>query len=375
MLELYTLGSNGNYQLGLGHADDIIVPQLSLSLDADSQLRVRKITGGGNHTMILLNNGDVYECGENSLGQLDDDTSMKVISEWRKLSHEKVKDVACGWEFSSMIDMNNGVWSRGNGPKGELGLGKDILQSNTFQKIMDLNEDDNGKLFTSFQNCVLLVQKKIEKGSIIYGWGSNTKCQLLEPKSKAITEPTVIYKDDNTIIDYVAMGKNFMVFVDNNGSIVSMKGAIPDTFRLEEWQDKQGLKVYTMWSSLHIEYLGKIYSYGFSAFGQIFDNDNFYQKILKNTDSKIVKINTGSEHGIIVVKTATNVSRYSVFCWGWGEHGNCGRIKEEQSVGKSIINDYSNVTSLLNGLMSIDTEIPPDVFGGCASTWIAKYTA
>ncbi|CAB4255306.1 similar to Saccharomyces cerevisiae YAL020C ATS1 Protein required, with Elongator complex, Kti11p, and Kti12p, for modification of wobble nucleosides in tRNA [Maudiozyma barnettii] len=371
MLQVYAFGSNGNFQLGLGHADDIIVPQLTLSLDVDKDVTVKKVACGGNHTLLLLSNGNVYECGSNAMGQLCDDSQIETVPKWSKLDMNNIKDIACGWEFTVVLDILNNVWIRGYGPKGELGLGSNTTKITTFQKIMNVPENSNCKLFTSFQNCALLVQRP-EGGSVVYGWGSNTKCQLMNPKSKSVFTPTIIYESDSQQIVQVAMGKNFLLLIDNEGRIVSTRGAIPESFQLDEWKDKKGLEVYTMWSSIHIYYENKIYSFGFGIHGQIFDNDYFQSTVMNKHTSKLIAINTGSEHGMLVVQDDI-ISGFTVYCWGWGEHGNCGRVKEEQSDDKPVINDYSNLSSKANEIMHVDSVMPSTVFGGCASTWIVKY--
>ena len=373
MLEVYAFGSNGNYQLGLGHADDIIVPQLSLSLDLPKNIVVKKIACGGNHTLLLLSNGDVYGCGSNAMGQISDDSSVEMIPNWSKLDQTNVKDIACGWEFSVLLDKDNNVLIRGYGPKGELGLGEKVVKATTFEKVMTIPKGFTCKLFTSFQNVTLLLDKIIEKGSKVYGWGSNTKCQLLEPKSKSVWEPTVIYESESETIERIAMGKNFILLCNDRGSICSATGAIPETFKIDEWKDKKGLDVYVFWSSIHIYYEGQIFSYGFGVHGQIFDNDHFHKTVMEKGDTKLTSINTGSEHGMLVTRSKDS-PEYIVYCWGWGEHGNCGRVKGEQSEDKPIINDYSNLTSKLNDVMHVESTVPPSVFGGCASTWIVKYT-
>ncbi|KAG0658861.1 hypothetical protein C6P45_002057, partial [Maudiozyma exigua] len=363
MLDVYALGSNGNYQLGLGHADDIIVPQLSLSLDLPNNITVQKIACGGNHTLLLLSNGDVYGCGSNVKGQISDDSSIEMVPDWIKFDQKNVKDIACGWEFSVLLDKDNNILVRGYGPKGELGLGENVIEATSFKKVMSIPNGFTCKIFTSFQNVTLLLDGIDGNNSIVYGWGSNTKCQLLTPKSKSVWNPTVIYESKSDQIEKVAMGKNFVLLCNDKGSICSATGAIPKTFNLAEWENKKELEVYVFWSSIHIYYQGQIYSYGFGVHGQLFDNDHFYKTVMKDKDTRLISINTGSEHGMLVTKSKV-MPEYIIYCWGWGEHGNCGRVKGDQSEDKPIINDYSNLTSKLNDVMHIESNTPPSVFGG-----------
>ena len=407
MINVYSLGSNGNYQLGLGHADDMIVPQLSLRLEKNDT-KVKKIVCGGNHTVILLDDGDAYVCGDNRVGQLlDRDTpnGLELVKTWVKWPDRRARlvDVACGWDFTVIVDSNSEIWSRGDGPKGELGLGRGVTRSESFQRVKGIDTSAGlrapPKVFSSFQNCTVVLQLAGEIKSRVYGWGNNNYCQLFEPRCKVVAEPTLIYESRDTVIDYVAMGKNFIVFVSTEGRIVDIKGKVPEGFKLEEWDDMREtpLQVYTMWSSLHIKTLdNKIFSYGFRMFGQLFDNEAFDEQFCQRPASnyQILSMNTGSEHGIMVT-TASDPKiqsvRYHILCWGWGEHGNCGRLHHclqltntdrtpPEDIQTPTVNDYSNVVSPLNELMCVvkrsddQHSTAPMVFGGCANTWIVTYT-
>lgn len=329
---------------------------------------------GGNHTMLLLDDGTLYGCGDNSKNQLCSDVTVAHWKEWKPLSgagNIKYKDVACGWEFAVVINDKNEILSRGCGLKGELGLGKEFSK-NDFVKVMDVK--DGSKLFASFQNCVVVERGKYcpsdkkKSGTRIYGWGSNTKCQLFEPKCRKVDSPVLIYDNDDVTVEYVAMGKDFMLFVDEQGRIVAVTGSLPKGFIFDEWAMLYGLKVHCMWTSLHIwateEGLAKktgVYSIGNGTHGQLYNNEECDDLI------EIKKIAVGSEHGILLC--GKNSTSDVVACWGWGEHGNCGRI-QDGSTGP--MNDYSNAISPLNEIFTIahPNQKKVKIFGGCATTWI-----
>ncbi|CAR27732.1 hypothetical protein ZYGR_0N02180 [Zygosaccharomyces rouxii] len=207
--------------------------------------------------------------------------------------------------------------------------------------------EKGSKLFSSFQNCVVV--EPCGKGSRVLGWGSNTKCQIKEPKCRIVDRPYVIYANEEVLIDYVAMGKDFMLIIDIHGYIVHAIGSLPREFRLQEWQGKS-VQVSCMWSSLHIHYNRSIHSYG---------NGNHGQLYAVPYPLEIDSFTTGSEHGILIH------NKNQVFCWGWGEHGNCGRTN-----GQGSINDYSNVVSPLNKVFNVNSNATLRIYGGYASTWI-----
>jgi alpha-tubulin suppressor-like RCC1 family protein len=65
--KLYAWGQNNSGQLGLGHEHDINTPNL-VSLPSPSP--VVDLGLGGYHTLVALENGEVYAWGRNDDGQL-----------------------------------------------------------------------------------------------------------------------------------------------------------------------------------------------------------------------------------------------------------------------------------------------------------------
>lgn len=377
--EVYSFGSNGNFQLGFPHCEDLMVPQMTLSSDTpglNSELNiftrdhVKKVVCGGNHTVLLFESGEILVAGNNEMGQLSGDVNCKAISKWGvpdktwsfEDENERIVDVTCGWEFTLVLTSKNKVYVRGNGPKGELGVGIATRQSHKFLEVIHVEDPgDKVQIFSSFQNCAVLVTNP-DKGSKVYGWGSNTKCQLWTPKCKMVTEPSIIFEREDIVVNYISMGKDFMVFVDMEGSIVYTTGNIPKAFDGEHWSKKKNLYVLTMWSSIHIiERLPQfqVRSYGFNMHKQFFDNESV-------CGLDVDKVTVGSEHGILTSKDGNTIS---IKCWGWGEHGNCGSIHEDKS---KIINDRSNEISVLNEVLTVkgSSKVDVKIYGGCANTWI-----
>lgn len=55
---IFALGSNGSGQLGTGHQDDTSTPQ-EVNTDGMSTAGIKQIACGGNHTVVLFENGDI----------------------------------------------------------------------------------------------------------------------------------------------------------------------------------------------------------------------------------------------------------------------------------------------------------------------------
>lgn len=330
-------GSNGSFQLGLGNDQDHDTLQQVLIAPL-AHMPPQAFAFGGNHTLVLFPNGELYATGSNEFGQCGLPkppvlrTFTRVPGRWLQIS--------AGWEFSVLYSQDGKAYSCGHGPKGELGLGEGRTIARDLSEIT--LDEEIVKLRSSLNHTIA----EVRSGKLI-GWGSCRKGQLgpQEPiflKSgntkplPAIWAPSVLSiapKRDFHI------GRDRTVIVGDK-TIVSY-GA--DSQNVEV----ASTKVRCMWSSVHYrpESTGQkpIVSLGNNLHGQLFDY---------KTPSPVVDFEVGSEHGLVLLLNNT------VCAWGWGEHGNCGTNNTE-----SVTFDYAN---------EIYTD-PAEVIqlgGGQATTWI-----
>ncbi|EDO15802.1 hypothetical protein Kpol_1040p15 [Vanderwaltozyma polyspora DSM 70294] len=332
--------------LGLDHFEDINEPELSLDCH---ESKVTKVSCGGNHSVVLLDDGSVLGCGDNSKGQLGFGGDSLVKS-WQKVFDKNgmiVKDIVCGWEFTVIIDSFNGVYSCGEGLKGELGLGPDIRSSQQLSLVYQIPQGYQGKLFGSLNNCVLMLYNDEE--CKVYGWGANTKEQLLEPKSRKVSSPRLLLEFDNTnaqaqdsTVAEVSMGKDFIVVVDSKREIIDMRGKLPSGFVKERWLGERVECIGSMWTSIHLIQNGRMISFG---------NDK-YKQLSRSGSTELKRFSTGSEHGVGMLEDGKVIS------WGWGEHGNCGELNGGNTSEFSKLYEPRGET---------------DLYGGYATTWIVEH--
>lgn len=241
-----------------------------------------------------------------------------------------------------VISTDQRVRSCGWGPKGELGQGS-TKKCQSLELVMETSS--TSRIYSSFQNCYLV------DGQKIFGWGPNRRCQLNSSKSKGFDVPVLIY--DGERVDHFCTGRDFVCF--SSGQKLHINGSLNTqlTKMSHDVENKDVLKLAGMWSSLHIWIPDRVSSYGNGSHGQLLTDE---------LPPGVTQLVTGSEHGILCL----NDKR--VVCWGWGEHGNCGRLPSSSS--KSEINDCSNTVSPLNVVYECHDERVEWCYGGCASTWI-----
>ncbi|XP_023377919.1 secretion-regulating guanine nucleotide exchange factor isoform X8 [Pteropus vampyrus] len=119
---LFAWGANSYGQLGLGHKEDVLLPQ-QLS-DFCKPGRVRRITGGGGHSAVVTDGGSLFVCGLNKDGQLGLGHTEDVLyfTPCKSLLGCPIQQVACGWDFTIILTENGQVLSCGSNSFGQLGV-------------------------------------------------------------------------------------------------------------------------------------------------------------------------------------------------------------------------------------------------------------
>ena len=311
-MQLYAFGSNGSGQLGIGNTNDVSTPQLCLFPD-DTELpgRPLKIVAGGNHTLLLLDNGTVYYAGSPRDGRVNPGSPLPSISTFRKayisILGDKVINCSAFWEGSVFVNAENQVFTAGLGSKGERGIGG-ISVSPGLQMLENFppNHSQGSSKIVDVASGVHHTVVVLADGDV-WGWGNGRKGQLAQPE-EFVWVPRRFWDLEFPVIRAVC-GREFTLLIGNGGRCTilgSKKHAIkPQTpSAIPQWAD-----ISASWGSLFVlKSSGRIESWGRNDHGQL----------TPPGITEIQQIAAGSEH--VVALTKEN----KVISWGWGEHGNCG---------------------------------------------------
>jgi alpha-tubulin suppressor-like RCC1 family protein len=164
--DVYSFGHNSNGQLGHGDEDNRSLPTKITSLS-----NAKAIAAGGGHSLVLLKNGDVYSFGNNSYGQLGhgDKDNRSLPTKIKSLSN--VKAISAGSNHSLLLLENGDVYSFGHNSYGQLGHGCDDIMLLNPTKITSLS---NVKSIAAVELHTLLL---LENGDV-YSFGINEDHQL-----------------------------------------------------------------------------------------------------------------------------------------------------------------------------------------------------
>lgn len=126
---LCAMGRNDHGQLGTG---DTTTRALPVPVAFESRAKVVKIATGRSHSLVLLNNGEVWGCGANNFGQLGLGNSKTAAKDALKFTQvvfpnasSQVRDIACGHDFSLACTADGNLYAFGHPEYGVLGQGTD----------------------------------------------------------------------------------------------------------------------------------------------------------------------------------------------------------------------------------------------------------
>ncbi|XP_066481773.1 secretion-regulating guanine nucleotide exchange factor isoform X2 [Tiliqua scincoides] len=284
---LFAWGANSYGQLGLGHKEDVLVPQVVKEFPC-KQKNIRNITGGGGHSAVVTGSGDLYLCGQNKDGQLglnhtEDVTQFMLCS---SLSGCLVAQVACGWDFTIILAENGQVLSCGSNSFGQLGIPLISGSCTVPQKIESL-KDKVVNVAAGLRHTLAIT----ENGSV-FQWGigmasrAKRACQGKPiPCFLRAKEPCQVTGLENIIAKRITSGSYHAVLLTDGG---------------------------------------ELYVWGSNQRKQLVSKDDFLLKPQKIEahyflDEKVRKVWTGWTH--IVAQTESG----KVFTWGRGDYGQLGR--------------------------------------------------
>ncbi|GAO50889.1 RCC1/BLIP-II protein [Saitoella complicata NRRL Y-17804] len=348
---LYSFGSNGKYQLGLGHDQDTHIPN-PVESDVLPPVPPKALAAGGNHTILVYPDGNAYSVGDNECGQSGLGEDSVTVPHFTKVKGSW-SAAAAGWEFSIFVSASGTeVYSAGRGTRGELGLGTDALLTGRRRALQHIPDfPPPGRTVTEVAAGVAHVICTLDDDSV-WAWGDGRKGQLegAYEKTKVWWTPRdtglkAIPRNFYNVEKRVACGREFTLIQTEDGpmllgggprdrwQIASIPSYIPATVK----------NVGACWSSGHVVSSdGRVISWGRNDRGQG----------APDCLPSIKLIASGSEHVL------AQDYQGNIYAWGWNEHGNCGREDKLDVTGIHVIREGDTV-SASDGFIA----------AGCGTSW------
>lgn len=183
--EVYGWGSNSAKQLGADTVSRIVeIPEHIEILDSkENPISISEIAAEGSHTIAVSGDGTVYAWGENTYGQLGDDSSRLRTPTNVYVDSKKVYTSD---KFSALITDDGTICLSGNNASGQLGDGT-TKSRKTFAKASkgNITSASLGGDFAGF----------ISYESKLFCWGDNTYGQVGNGNGGVKSQPETVIKD------------------------------------------------------------------------------------------------------------------------------------------------------------------------------------
>ena len=344
--KVYTWGANSIGQLGKGTTDDSNVPICISDISGNilNGKNIVEISAGGNHTVVLDDQGKVYTWGNNSHGQLGNETNEASLApicisdiSGNILKGKNIISISAGESYTLAIDEQGKVYSWGWNRYGELGDGTDGYNVNSTSPICisDISSNIlNGKKIISISaggNSSVAVDIEGK----VYTWGFNGLGQLGNGTTDDSNVPICISEIEGNILNEkniieVSAGDRAMIAADIQGNVYTwgynddgqlgngseiMSSTPIQIFKelINIIKDKNIVEITDGEAySVALDNQGKIYTWGYNIFGQLGNGaDEFsivpicISEIEGNrlNGKNIIEISAGAYHTIVIDNT------------------------------------------------------------------------
>ncbi|XP_034502208.1 secretion-regulating guanine nucleotide exchange factor isoform X4 [Ailuropoda melanoleuca] len=281
---LFAWGANSYGQLGLGHKEDVFLPQ-QLN-DFCKPECIRRITGGGGHSAVVTDDGGLFVCGLNKDGQLGLGHTEDVLyfTACRSLLDCPIQQVACGWDFTIILTESGQVLSCGSNSFGQLGVPHGPRRCMVPQAIELLSE----KVV-----CIaagLRHALAATASGIVFQWGTGLASsgrrlcpgQTLPPFLTA-KEPSRVTGLENSKATCVLAGSDHSASLtdagelyvwgsNKHGQLASLAAFLPMPQKIEAhcFQNEKVTSVWSGWTHLVAQTeTGKVFTWGRADYGQL----------------------------------------------------------------------------------------------------------
>ncbi|XP_069928793.1 secretion-regulating guanine nucleotide exchange factor isoform X2 [Oryctolagus cuniculus] len=353
---LFAWGANSYGQLGLGHKEDVLLPQ-QLNDFCKSKC-IRRITGGGGHSAVVTDGGGLFVCGLNKDGQLGLGHTEDVLyfTPCKSLLGCPIQQVACGWDFTILLTENGQVLSCGSNSFGQLGVPHGPRRCVIPQPVELLRE----KVV-----CVAAGLRHALAATVsgmVFQWGTGLASsgrRLCPGKTLPLF---LTAKEPSRVTD---AGELYVWGSNKHGQLATQAAFLPVPQKIDVhcFQNEKVTAIWSGWTHLVAQTeTGKVFTWGRADYGQLGRKLESYDCWKpENQDPSLpcsrpwngipsslhclmgaTEVSCGSEHNLAVIGGVC-------YSWGWNEHGMCGDGTEANVWAPKPVEVLRSASGLLVG--------------------------
>uniref|UniRef100_H2YG31 Protein RCC2 homolog n=1 Tax=Ciona savignyi TaxID=51511 RepID=H2YG31_CIOSA len=222
--KVYSWGRNETGQLGHGDKKRYDTPK---PIDSLQKYSIVNAATGKNHTMCLTQHGEVFAFGENAQGQLGLGNLSTNVASPTKIAYKgnPIIDIACGGEFSVILDCEGSVYTFGCPEYGQLGNNTDGKFFVAGNKLFDNVKNpyriplwvEKMKGGTELRSPVLLVALDSKKRVFTWGFGGYGRLGHSEQKDEHIPRLLTVFDRPGRGAVQVFAGYSFTLALNEMG--------------------------------------------------------------------------------------------------------------------------------------------------------------
>ncbi|XP_023149125.1 secretion-regulating guanine nucleotide exchange factor [Amphiprion ocellaris] len=349
---LHSWGANSYGQLGQRHVEDQAAPRLADTAALQSRA-VRTVSGGGGHTVVITESGEVFVCGQNHRGQLGLGHNADISTlQLCPVLNQRITHTACGWDFTLLLTDCGQLLACGSNAFGQLGVAQKVTYSAEPLVIESLKEPILS-VAAGLRHALAVTDS-----GCVYQWGtglfSHAKRALSPhpvPPHLSSKVPSLVPGLDQTTAHLVAAGSVHCVCLTGDGDLFlwgsNKHGQLTTTecflssATLLRRSLLDGEKIINVWSgwthTIAQTESGRVFTWGRGDYGQLGRQatasrdpeqqsagpvtEGGSQEVCLPVEVKALRgatqITCGSEHNLAIVGGC-------LLSWGWNEHGMCG---------------------------------------------------
>jgi len=218
---IYSFGQGLMGELGLGYVTQVSFPEIITKIPTG--LNWIQVACGTEHTIALVDNGEIWAWGANEMGQLGLGHSKMVDRPTKVLSSEKFTQISCGASHSIALTAYGEIFTWGGSYMGQSGNQAQNVDFTVPTKVEKLESEKDPlptfKYVTSGDYCCAAVSMTGD----LWTWGAGGHGRLGLGNTITWMSPQIVKDVSN--VKQVSVCANHMLAVDDTGKLYSWGAA------------------------------------------------------------------------------------------------------------------------------------------------------
>uniref|UniRef100_A0A8C1TXP5 HECT and RLD domain containing E3 ubiquitin protein ligase 4 n=1 Tax=Cyprinus carpio TaxID=7962 RepID=A0A8C1TXP5_CYPCA len=323
---------NASYgQLGLGGIDEEIVLE-PRKCEFFEGKRVRDVGCGRRHSVFLLEDGTVYTCGCNDLGQLGHDKARKKPEQVVSLDAQNIVAVSCGEAHTLALNDKGQVFAWGLGSDGQLGLSNIEDCIRVPRTVKSLSEVHIAQVACGYWHSLALA-----RGGQIFSWGQNKYGQLgLGMQVAGVSSPQVVQSLQGVPFAQISAGGSHSFGLTLSGAVFGWGSNKFGQLGLSDNDDRHFPALLKALRSQRVVYIccgedhtaaltkeGGVFTFGAGGYGQLGHNTTNHEvnprKVFELMGNVVTQIACGRQHTLAFIPSSGKIDSF-----GLGGNGQLG---------------------------------------------------